>query len=215
MDAARDTWQAHYARRSGHRYWPTEALVRFLSDKTFGFAVEAGCGNGANLWLLVEHARCVYGVDSCSAAIAAARDYARKRNVADRIVFSVDSIFELPVSDGEADLVVDVMTGQHVPWDENPRLFVEYRRVLKTGGRFFRYGLSPGTTVTGSKLVSTSTYDEVRAFPGVGPVVLPTAAQLSASLRESGFEVAATEYVTREYGDGTLAAYSATEAIAT
>lgn len=214
MEAVRDPWQAHYAQQSGHRWWPNEALVRFVSGKAFGTVVEAGCGNGANLWLLAEHAKSVLAVDSCVEAIRAAQGYCAHRRVADHVIFSVGSVFSLPAGDGEADLVVDVMTGQHVEWDANARLFAEYRRVLRTGGAFFRFGLAPGTTITDSKLVGPSTYDHVRAFPGVGPVVLPSASQLASALQSSGFDVVGTEYQTREYRDRTLAVYSITEAIA-
>lgn len=214
MEAVRDAWQAHYAQQSGHRWWPNEALVRFLSGKQFDAIVEAGCGNGANLWLLAEHAKAVVGVDSCREALAVAGEYAARRGVAERITFCEGSIFELPVGDGEADLIVDVMTSQHVEWESYPMLLAEYRRALKPGGRLFRYGLTPGTTITGSKLISTSTYDEVRAFPGIGPVAMPTASQLNLALAEADFELAGAEYVTREYRDRTLAAYSVTEAIA-
>lgn len=210
-----ETWQAHYATPDGCRLWPSEALVRFINGRQFANAIEAGCGNGANLWLLAEHAEMVVGVDGCQDAVDLAREYMsyRGKTVA---VFRGD-VFELPVHDMSQDLVVDSMVGQHVAWDDQPRLFAEYRRVLRPGGTLFRYNLAPGTTTEGAKPIARYTFADLpKLFPNVGPVCIPSDEALAGLLTVAGFVARPTIYQSREYRDGlAVARYGALEAVRT
>lgn len=208
------TWQAHYAKPEGRRWWPCEALVRFLSGRRFGCALEAGCGNGANLWLLAEHAETVVGIDGCEEAVEMAVEYVERRHAENAYVMC-GSIFKLPVHDMSQDLVVDVMVGQHVAWDDQARLFAEYRRVLRPGGSLFRYNLAPGTTVDGATRTGRYTFADLPTlFPGVGPVCIPSNEALAGLLTAAGFSVRPTIYQSREYQDGlAVARYGFLEAV--
>lgn len=208
-------WRAHYAASSGYRYWPNEELVRAVGGRRFGLAVEAGCGNGANLWYLAEHAECVLGVDACAEALAAAQAYMRQRGAANVVVQAGD-LTALPAATASADLLADIMTSQHVPWSGFPGVLAEYRRVLKTGGVLFLCNLGHGTTNRGGRRLETFTWDQLPdVFPGIGPVCLPQRPALLRALCEAGFSPSCTRQLSRTYANGAATVYHVTEAAAT
>ncbi len=201
--APSDPWREHYATAAGLRHWPCEALVRVLAGRSaVGAALEVGCGNGANLWFLAEHAAVVTGVDGNQGALDMARDYMKSRGC-QRVVLLNGDALRLPVHDMSQDLVVDVMLGQHVPWDHYEVLLAEYRRVLKPGGTLFRHNLAPGTTLDDGIQVGRYTYDQLpKLFPGVGPVCIPSDEALAGALTKAGFSVRSTIHMSREYQGG-------------
>lgn len=208
-----DIWSSHYSTPSGFRFWPCEELIRSVGSQVFGTVLEAGCGNGANLWYLAEHADFVIGVDLCADAVARAKTYMVERNVDRKVSLRVGDLHALPVPDGSVDAVVDVMTSQHVPWVDHAKIYAEYRRVLKVGGWLFRYGLGHGTTVSGAKQIGTFTFDELPAlFPGVKPVCLPQGPALVMALNTAGFACGAVRQLSRTYAHGAVTAYSVIEA---
>lgn len=213
--AGTDVWRAHYSRPEGRRWWPCEAVVRAMAGRRFGAVLEAGCGNGANLWMLAEHAGTVTGVDSCAEALQEASHYMRRRGVNAALIQS--DIMRLPVHDMSHDLVVDCMTGQHVPWESLPQLLAEYRRVLRVGGTLLRYALAPGTTTDGATAISRYTFADLpRLFPGVSPVCIPSEEALAGALSAAGFAVRSTIHQSREYEGGTVVArYHTLEAVRT
>lgn len=210
-----DVWNGHYAKPEGRRWWPSEAVVRALAGRRFDAAIEPGCGNGANLWLLAEHAETVTGVDGCRPALAEAADYMRRRGVSALLLES--DIRSLPVHDMSHDLVLDCMTSQHVAWCDQRDLLAEYRRVLRPGGVLIRHALATGTTRDGGRLVDRYTYDCLpRLFPDVGPVCIPSEEALTGALLAVGFVVRSTIYSSREYeGGAVVARYSTLEAMRT
>ena len=209
-----ETWKAHYASNQGHRYWPCEELVRALAGKRhFNTLMEVGCGNGANLWMLAEHADEVVGVDSCPEALKAASSYMRKRNTVGRVQLVESDIRRLPRRAGTTSGLVDVMTSQHVPLSEQAELLHGFWSALKPGGWYFRYALAPGCTMTDAESVELHTYKDLpKLFPGTGPVFLPPEARLHTMLLRAGFTILRQSYITREYHGGAVARYSITEA---
>ena len=209
-----EVWRPHYASAQGFRYWPNEELVRALAGKKrFQTLLEVGCGNGANLWCLAEHADEVVGIDSCDVALKEAASYMRKRNTVGRVQLIEGDIRRMPRMVGTASGLVDCMTSQHIPWSEQADLLRGFWSVLKPGGWYFRYALAPGCTMTKAKETGTFTYDHLPAlFPGIGPVCLPTEVGLHATLRKVGFHLLRQSYITREYHGGAVARYSITEA---
>lgn len=200
-----EVWRGHYMRPEGMRWWPCEALVRAVAGRRFGLAVEAGCGNGANLAFLAEHADRVVGVDGCAEALAVARHYMEERDTA--VDLRQGSIFGLPLRDGEADAVVDVMVSQHVPWADRAALYAEYRRVLRPGGWLFLYHLGQGTTVGDAEPSGPWGAVDPALFPEAGLTVMPPADNLAAVVARAGFRIVSRERLTREYDGGSQAVY--------
>jgi SAM-dependent methyltransferase len=208
------TWSAHYATGRGGRVWPCEELVRAVARRggRLGTVLEAGCGTGANLWFLAEHADRVIGVDIEPGALVEALATCRRTVTAQQRVRRVQGeIGRLPVADRSVDAVVDVMTSQHVRWEDHPALFEEYRRVLRPGGWLFLYHLGSGTTRAGG--VGRDSWMDTRAalFPEAGRVCLPWPEMLELVLREAGFDVGESRRMTRTYPGGLVADYIVAE----
>lgn len=205
-------WAEHYATGSGFRRWPCEELVRAVGDRQFGTVLEVGCGNGANLWFLAEHAQWVVGVDGYAPAASVARGYVLGRRGKDNVTVREGDIRSLDIADGTVDAVVDVMVSQHVGWQEHWALYREYRRVLRPGGWLFLYHLSEGTTTVGDE-AEAFTWARVPMFPQVTPFCLPPAWALAGAVRRAGFEVtdASVRGMTRWYPGGHTAHYTVIE----
>lgn len=204
-------WRDHYASPQGRRWWPCAALVRALATRErMRVVVEAGCGNGANLWLLAEHAEVTVGLDGSAEALRLANDYIRKRHISDMAVrLRQCDVREIEMGDGSADGVVDVMTGQHVRWTERERLYAEYRRVLRRGGWLFTYHLGMGTTVGEARHVPGQPWMVMNPalFPDAGETALPPAWALRDRIEGAGFKVTSAEVEIRIYPDGKQAVY--------
>lgn len=205
--APADCWDAQYTQQAGLRYWPAEALVRFVArhyaltdtrGQLPGAVLEIGCGNGANLWFLCRYWADVCGIDASPAAVALAQHLtAGNAHVIEGSALTLD-----PYADETFALVVDVTCLQHVSFHDHGAAYHAVRRVLAPGGRFFSYHLGDGTV--GYK----------RLFPDAGPVSLPDERWLRQQLGRAGFVDIEIERIARHYGDsaGCVAQYWAVSA---
>lgn len=212
--ATQAVWRQHYATPAGERRWPCEELVRFLGRRPGPHAcvLEVGCGNGANLWALAEHAGRVVGVDISREALMRAAAYMRERGVEDQVELVEGDAFRLQAADGSVDLLVDAMVSQHVPWRRHAALYREYRRVLRPGGLLFVYHLGKGTTATGAHYVDLYTVNRLPAlFPTAGLTCLPEAKPLRQVVGEAGFAVLPTRSQVRTYPGQEKAVYHVIE----
>lgn len=183
-----DVWAAHFSTPAGRRHWPSEELVRSLAGQRFGTAVEAGCGDGANLGLLSSLADHVVAVDACEAA----RTLAQQRADGLSNVYVMDGdLRAIPavVAVGTADLLVDVQASQHLPWSDHEQAYRGYRAALKAGGRLVLLHFSDGMTVGAAPPDDLYTYAEIPPYPGVSPACVPPAAALLACVTAAGFQV--------------------------
>jgi SAM-dependent methyltransferase len=99
---------------------------RILDALPPGLAVDAACGTGRHSLHLAARGHRVIGVDSSPEMLAAAR-----AKLADGD-WRPGDLHDLPVADGEADVVVCALALTHVP-DLDP-VFAEFARVLRPGG---------------------------------------------------------------------------------
>jgi SAM-dependent methyltransferase len=99
---------------------------RILDEVPPGVAVDAACGTGRHSLHLAARGHRVIGVDSSPEMLAAARG---KLPAGD---WRAGDLYQLPVADAEADLVVCALALTHVP-DLAPA-FAEFARVLRPGG---------------------------------------------------------------------------------
>ena len=207
-------WAKHYATGAGFRWWPCEELVRFVGDRHFGSVLEAGCGNGANLWYLADHATKTVGVDSCRAALDAAELYVVRpqRLVPHDIEVHQADIRQLPFQAATFDVLVDCMASQHLPWAEHEALYREYRRVLKPGGLLWLYHLDCQTVAQRGEWRGNSDWAGVALFPEADFFCLPIQTQLSDVVEAAGFLTPIVRGLAREYPDGQVAHYSIIEA---
>lgn len=108
-------------------YLPAAKLIEELADKycPCGLLADAGCGEGYYSVRLAGAERFVFGADLSKYAADRAAKRATAAGVREHCLFSVASVYELPLGDGSADAVLSMFS---------PCATEEYRRVLKRGG---------------------------------------------------------------------------------
>jgi SAM-dependent methyltransferase len=181
-----------YGEEFGQSSWVTgEEYRRFIRLVGLGPAdhvLDVGCGSGGPALFLAREAGCrVTGVDVNEAGVHAGRDLARQAGLDQAVQFRQADVREpLPFPDGSFDALVcwDVMN--HLP--DRGRLLVEWRRVLRPGGRML---FTDPVVVTG--LV---TKEEFATRGSIGPFVFGPPGVNERLIREAGFELAGTEDVT-------------------
>ena len=128
------------------RKYPNEALIKFIS----GFksskekplkVLEVGCGSGANLWMLAKEGFETYGCDSSELALELANNQLREKwNV--QASLQLGKFESLPYENEYFDIVVDVLSLEHVTLESARQALGEVNRVLKPAGKFFSFRLS-------------------------------------------------------------------------
>ena len=133
------------------RRYPNVSLIGFLgqfekSKRESIKVLEVGCGTGANLWMIAKEGFQGYGVDGSEYAI----QFAQK---ALQDVWDVEANIQiadfsaLPFADGFFDIVVDVLSLEHVSIEETSVCLREFSRVLKNQGHFFSYRLGDRSSI--------------------------------------------------------------------
>ena len=123
--------------RSGYYAPAANAIADVVDEFTpkDGLVLDAGCGEGYYSGRIAKEDHPVLGVDLSKFAVdAAAKDARRMRNEGGydaRTLYSVGSVFELPVADESFDTLVNIFA---------PCAPAEYARVLKTGGHLIVAG---------------------------------------------------------------------------
>lgn len=199
-------WDEQYRSGKGLRWYPCEALVRFVGQRwaeklPAEWIAEVGCGNGANLWFLAEQGFSVTGFDSSERGLELAKELLCRRNQVAQL--QVADMRSLPLSDDCLDGLVDVMASQHLSEEDHVVAYREFRRVLKGGAWLFLHHLS----------AETKGYD--RIFPGSPPAWLAHMQPLCLALNNAGFSVRPMESTARMYHSGDVATYWTIEAVAT
>jgi SAM-dependent methyltransferase len=141
-----NTWDEQYKSGQG-RYFPSEELVRFLG-RTYGpvtqrkaaglTAIEIGSGVGGNVRALAEWGFFTYGLELSTEAIRLAMEYAKQHHFEhskDYRQYKAPATIHLPPRC--ANLVVDVLTIQHLSREEHVAMYQEIYRVLSHGSKLF------------------------------------------------------------------------------
>lgn len=93
--------------------------------------VDAACGEGYGAALIADVATSVIGVDIDAGVVKdAAIRYADHRNLR----FETASVTALPIPDASVDVIVSFETIEHLRAADQPRMLVEFARVLAPGG---------------------------------------------------------------------------------
>lgn len=214
-----DLWDRTYETPAGARWWPNEELVRTVGNRAdVGPVLEVGCGNGANLWFLAEHAKDVTGIDISSAALRMCERYVCDSRGCGGVRVDFGSALELPYADGRFQMVVDSMMSQHLSWEDHAVAYRGYRRVLEPGGTLFLYHLDSRTEGQSAPCPSGgSCWDrtDLELFPTVGLTCLPDRYALAYLLANCGFACdigAGVRWVARGAARGLTASYAVIEA---
>jgi ArsR family transcriptional regulator len=124
------------AGRLGRDYVPgqswkgvAEALLRLMPPMTIA---DLGSGEGAFAVLLAQRAKKVIAVDTSAKMIEVGRDQAERHGV-ENLEFRLGDMEEVPIADGEVDLVFFSQSLHHALHPE--RAVEEAARILRPGGR--------------------------------------------------------------------------------
>jgi SAM-dependent methyltransferase len=137
-----DYWDEKYA--ASERIWsgrPNQRLVEHVAELPPGVALDAGCGEGADVVWLAQRGWQVTGADISTVALERARRHAGDAGVADRTSFlHVDLVAgdRLP---GGADLVTAMYI--HVPDPDFDRVYDAIAEAVRPGGTLLVAGHHP------------------------------------------------------------------------
>ncbi|MCD4687300.1 MAG: class I SAM-dependent methyltransferase [Anaerolineae bacterium] len=135
---AHDAYQklaAHYAAlvdtKPHNAYYDRPAMLNLLPDVNGLHVLDAGCGTGVYAEWLLDHGATVTGVDGTPNMLAFARERCGGR--ADLRLHDLNAPLDF-LADGTVDVVLSALVMHYLEdWDAP---FVEFARVLKTGGLF-------------------------------------------------------------------------------
>ena len=131
------------------------------------------------------------------------------------------SVTAMPFKDEAYDVVVDVMSMQHLDLSGHADAYREIARVLKPGGLFFSYHLGSNTTEMADRTagdIDTWTLRNAEpphaVYPNNGTVCMPPMVVLCELMGECGLAVTDTHVMTRTYTGGRLAEFLVVEGAA-
>jgi SAM-dependent methyltransferase len=191
-DLLRQVRREAYGEEFGQTSWLTAEEYRrffdYLELSAKDHVLDAGCGSGAPAMFLAREMGCrVTGVDVNAAGIHAARELARQDGPGQQVQFlEADLGQPLPVPPGSFDAIVCMDVICHLR--ARDRLFAEWRRLLRPGGRLL---FTDPVVVTG--LVSR---DEFATRSSIGHFEFGPKGLNERLLRKAGFELLLTKDVT-------------------
>lgn len=110
-----------------------EHLSRYkaVSDIVKGKSVlDLACGDGYGSFIIAENAKYVLGIDISQETI----DSASKKYIKENLTFQQGSADQIPIKDGQFDVVISFETVEHLPSLVQKKFLQEIRRVLRPDG---------------------------------------------------------------------------------
>jgi len=181
-----------YGEDFGQSSWVTgdeyRRFFKLLELAATDHVLDVGCGSGGPALFLAREVGCrVTGVDVNEAGIQAGLSLVRRAGLEERVHFRRADVREtLPFSDETFDAIVCMDAICHMP--DRRRLFDEWRRVLRKGGRML---YTDPVVVTG--LISK---DDLATRSSTGYFEFCPTGVNEQLIREAGFELTRTEDVT-------------------
>lgn len=199
------------------RSYPNEQLIAFIAQNYFHISLnqrknirvlEVGCGSGANLWMLAKEGFSTYGIDSSLTALDIAKTHlAHKWGV--EAILRCGSITALPYEDEFFDVVVDIVTLQHLNLIDSKAALSEIRRVLRAGGKAFSFRLSDKSIMfmnSGADFIDAATVSNIenRQLPlsNTGPISFWSASLAREMYISAGLHIESIDSYSRTYNNG-------------
>jgi cyclopropane fatty-acyl-phospholipid synthase-like methyltransferase len=181
-----------YGEDFGQSSWVTgdeyRRFFRLLGLNSADHVLDTGCGSGGPAHFVAREIGCrVTGIDVDEAGIRAAEGLARQFGMTDKLTFRhADVAQPLPFADSTFDAIVSMDALCHFP--NRSRLFAEWLRVLRPGGRLL---VTDPVVVTG--LV---TKEELALRSSTGHFEFCPPGVNERALQQSGFELVTVDDVT-------------------
>jgi ubiquinone/menaquinone biosynthesis C-methylase UbiE len=211
--------QAYEARGfAAQRRYPNEEFLRFFGTHYFSVphqarkakrVLEAGCGSGANLWMVAREGFDAHGVDISKNGLSLCHQMLESWGV--KAALKHGDMTQLDYPDGYFDVVADVFSSYSLIEKDFCSFLREAMRVLKAGGRLFLFTPSqksdafidyePSTkldqcTLSGIERVTSAFY------PQRYPFRFADERRLLRELAIVGFEITSHERIGRTYRCG-------------
>lgn len=195
------------------REFPNESLIGFVRS-TFGRqggegkkVLEIGCGSGANLWFLAREGFTTFGIDLAPSGLRCCTEIVDSWSQTASLVRGDMSV--LPFFDHSFDLIVDVVSLQHLDFASHQKTLAEVKRCLASDGRFFSYHLgadSSSLSQSTSEHIDEYTVSDISEglpLAGNGTTCFLTADHYRSLMEESGFRSWSIENIKRSYDSQT------------
>jgi SAM-dependent methyltransferase len=218
--ASRSWYEDSYrhAGLSAQRHYPNEELLRFFGRHYFSLppehrrdirVLEAGCGSGANLWMIAREGFDTHGIDLSPEAIKLCTEMLQSWGT--KATAKTADMTAIPYPVRHFDVIFDVFSSYCTAEAGFARFLDEVARLLRPGGRFFSYTPSKASDAFKnpgpSKKLDASTLDGIHRadspFSGnLYPFRFITGAEYATALESRGLRVTYNEIVGRTYRGG-------------
>jgi SAM-dependent methyltransferase len=148
--------------------------------------LEAGCGNGCNLWMLEQEGFDATGLDIDPVALGKCDS---------NLKVELGDMAAMPFKLGAFNLVIDVFSSYALTQTKFELFLDEVNRVLDDGGRFFSYAPSTGSDAVQRHLKDWA-YAGAASFRFIDPAIYQV------ELEKRGFDVVYRELASRTYQRG-------------
>lgn len=222
VDQTIEVFDRQYRARGfgSQRNYPNESLIQFLASRYFNLGpgdragvrvLEVGCGSGANLWMIAKEGFETHGIDSSAEGIALAQRHLEGKWGVSALL-RTGSLLELPYPAAHFDVVVDVVSLQHLDLKSSRQALDEIARVLKPGGTFFSYRLSDRSVMrdAGQRVDEVTLSDITEAGMPLahnGATSFWSPAVAREMYRPAGLRVDVVERMGRTYANGMVVEY--------
>jgi len=168
----KELWEQEYGSHehysSSRTEKPSRALTKFFTtygaELKPGKALDLGCGKGRNAVFLAKLGYKVVASDIVQSALESGRAFAERNDVANEITFIHQSSADpFQYSDGEFDLIIDMLSFHLLDATERAAYVQEVKRLLKPGGRYVFYTI-PFDSPFSQKLLETSPGPEAHSY---------------------------------------------------
>lgn len=217
-----DVWLEYWRSAKGYRMYPCEEMIRFVGkyllnvkqeERKYIKIMEIGCGNGCNIWPLAKEGFDVYGIDISENALRLADGMKRKWDV-EYETRQVNLLDECCYDDGSFDVIIDVVSMQHLSFGEHARLYDRIHKLLKPGGLFYTYHRNDKSwdfAEGDGELIDYKTYKNIpnsaAPFSNLGVICMLSNEDMKNVIAKQGFEILDSEIVSKSYNDCRIIIY--------
>lgn len=210
-------WDKQYKKLgfNAQRLYPNEELLRFFGGMFFKIPkhkrkniriLELGCGSGANLWMIAKEGFSTYGIDISQEGLNLCRKMLSKWNCKAKILFG--DMLAIPYPENYFDVIVDIVSMQHITFSQHIKVYSGVRKVLKPGGWFFSYHLgnkSYSYKYGGGRYIDKFTIDNIKnpnmSLANNGITCFPTEKGIEGILSRLNFKNIVIENVIKTYNN--------------
>jgi ubiquinone/menaquinone biosynthesis C-methylase UbiE len=162
---------------NSQRKYPNEQLISFLAENYFCLTpsqrgeikfLELGCGSGANLWMVAREGFDAHGIDFSKTGIEYC--HGMLKNWGTNATLKVADMQNLPYENNTFDIIADIVSMQHLTYEQHLNTWKESYRCLSDNGRFFSYHLGESSLVYPQGLVKYIDHCTIDNIPDGHPL---------------------------------------------